>query len=92
MPRKKQRDNCQFCLGGKGGVPGNEISINGVLCCDECLLLVQQVRRAPTLAREINAVKPYEGVLRKTKAVKQAQRQQQRAKTAEEVFDETQSG
>lgn len=30
------RDACQFCLGAKGGVPGNENMICGVVMCDYC--------------------------------------------------------
>jgi len=29
-------DNCEVCNGERGGVPGNENSINGVVVCDYC--------------------------------------------------------
>lgn len=33
-------DDCQFCLGQKGGVPGNENIIGGITVCDYCTTLV----------------------------------------------------
>ncbi len=33
-------DRCAFCLGAKGGEPGNENVIGGVVCCDDCTTLV----------------------------------------------------
>lgn len=30
------KDKCQWCLGAKGGVPGNENVIGGVITCDYC--------------------------------------------------------
>jgi hypothetical protein len=30
------RDGCKLCLGSKGGVPGNENVIGGVVVCDYC--------------------------------------------------------
>ncbi len=33
------RDKCQFCLGHKGGTPGNENVIGGVVVCDFCTAL-----------------------------------------------------
>lgn len=39
------RDGCKFCLGHKGGEPGNENVIKGVVVCDYCtaLLMTMQV-------------------------------------------------
>lgn len=31
-----ERDNCSMCRGARGGVPGNENIINGVVLCDYC--------------------------------------------------------
>lgn len=42
-----ERDNCQFCLGKKGGVSGNENRINGIIACDHCAVLVHRAS-APT--------------------------------------------
>lgn len=36
VPTYAVRDNCQKCEGRKGGVPGNENRINGVVVCDYC--------------------------------------------------------
>lgn len=36
---------CEFCLGAKGGVPGNENVIGGVVVCDYCHVLLQRVTR-----------------------------------------------
>ena len=30
------RDRCQICHGNKGGVPGNENVVEGVVMCDYC--------------------------------------------------------
>lgn len=30
------KDNCQMCEGERGGVPGNENIVNGVVMCDFC--------------------------------------------------------
>jgi len=30
------KDNCQICLGEKGGVRGNENRIHGLVVCDYC--------------------------------------------------------
>lgn len=43
MTRRK-RDACQFCLGAKGGVPGNENVFNGVVACDYCSVLVLRAK------------------------------------------------
>lgn len=32
-------DNCQVCLGAKGGMLGNENVIDGVVVCDFCTVL-----------------------------------------------------
>lgn len=32
-------DNCQICLGAKGGMLGNENVIEGVVVCDYCTVL-----------------------------------------------------
>lgn len=37
-------DKCQFCYGAKGGVPGNENRINGIVVCDYCHALYLQIR------------------------------------------------
>jgi hypothetical protein len=42
---RKQRDGCEFCLGAKGGVPGNENVFAGHLACDFCTILIMDVRR-----------------------------------------------
>lgn len=36
------RDNCEFCLGHKGGVRGNENRIGGHVVCDYCTPLLQE--------------------------------------------------
>ena len=38
----QERDNCQFCLGAKGGVLGNENVYNGVVACDFCSVLLSR--------------------------------------------------
>jgi hypothetical protein len=38
------RDKCQFCYGMKGGVPGNENRIGGVIVCDYCHALYLNIR------------------------------------------------
>ncbi len=44
------RDKCEFCLGAKGGVPGNENIIGGVIVCDYCdALLLRLCRPQETL-------------------------------------------
>jgi hypothetical protein len=30
------KDDCQVCLGERGGVKGNENRIGGIVCCDYC--------------------------------------------------------
>lgn len=30
------RDNCEICLGHKGGVLGNENVVDGIILCDYC--------------------------------------------------------
>jgi hypothetical protein len=34
--KKPTRDKCQVCNGEKGGVPGNENIVDGVIMCDYC--------------------------------------------------------
>jgi hypothetical protein len=34
--RKKKLDGCSMCKGAKGGAPGNENVVNGVVVCDYC--------------------------------------------------------
>lgn len=41
-PAQQEPDNCQFCLGAKGGVRGNENNMNGVVVCDYCTCLVNK--------------------------------------------------
>ena len=36
------RDRCEFCWGTKGGVPGNENRLAGVIVCDYCTVLAQK--------------------------------------------------
>lgn len=38
-----RRDECRFCLGHKGNTPGNENVIAGVVCCDDCSVLVHRI-------------------------------------------------
>jgi hypothetical protein len=38
-PAQAGRDDCQFCLGAKGGMRGNENVVNGVVMCDYCTSL-----------------------------------------------------
>lgn len=42
------KDACQYCLGAKGNVRGNENIIGGVICCDDCSVLVQRAVDAET--------------------------------------------
>lgn len=35
-----KRDGCELCKGERGGVPGNENVINGVVVCDYCSALL----------------------------------------------------
>ena len=37
------KDKCEFCLGAKGGVRGNENKIGGVVVCDYCSELVIKI-------------------------------------------------
>lgn len=39
----EEKDKCQFCLGAKGGKPGNENFIDGVIICDYCYSLLQDI-------------------------------------------------
>lgn len=36
MKAFKLRDNCEICSGSRGGAPGNENIIKGVVMCDYC--------------------------------------------------------
>ena len=38
------RDGCEFCLGAKGGVPGNENVIGKVVVCDYCTALYMKTQ------------------------------------------------
>lgn len=49
----QELDNCQFCLGAKGGVRGNENNMNGVVVCDYCTCLVNKA--APQSVVLLNA-------------------------------------
>lgn len=40
---KPQSDGCKFCLGAKGGVPGNANVIGGETVCDYCTSLLMKV-------------------------------------------------
>lgn len=42
----KNSDGCKFCLGFKGGVPGNANVIGGEVICDYCTSLLIKVRDA----------------------------------------------
>lgn len=39
-------DGCKFCLGAKGGVPGNENVIGGEVICDYCTSLLMKIKDA----------------------------------------------
>jgi hypothetical protein len=47
------RDECEFCLGYKGGVKGNENVINGVVVCDYCHALYMTIRDREKKLKEI---------------------------------------
>lgn len=47
----KERDNCQMCLGAKGGVKGNENVVSGVVMCDHCSALARQAPDSRDAAR-----------------------------------------
>jgi|GEM_PF-5424251 len=34
--KENDKDTCQICQGAKGGVPGNENVVDGVVVCDYC--------------------------------------------------------
>lgn len=36
-----ERDGCEFCLGAKGGAPGNENVLYGRTICDHCSTLIE---------------------------------------------------
>jgi hypothetical protein len=52
MSRRKPppKDACAFCLGAKGGAPGNETAFAGHLACDFCATLILDVRREAAAA------------------------------------------
>lgn len=54
--RKPALDGCEFCLGAKGGTPGNENRFAGHLACDFCTVLIIDVRRE--VAAQIAAARP----------------------------------
>src|SRR5689334_20335115 len=41
----KERDACQLCKGFRGGVPGNENIIDGVIACDYCSGTIYSYKR-----------------------------------------------
>jgi len=43
LKQDQKRDKCQFCLGAKGGKPGNENRIDGVITCDCCQSLLNDI-------------------------------------------------
>ncbi len=45
-PPDKNSDSCRFCLGTKGGTPGNENLFNDVVVCDYCTALLMKARPA----------------------------------------------
>lgn len=49
------RDNCEFCLGHKGGVRGNENRIGGHVVCDYCTPLLTEVIKAAHIKGEGDA-------------------------------------
>lgn len=40
------RDNCELCLGAKGGVRGNENRVRGIVMCDYCHALLMLAFKA----------------------------------------------
>jgi hypothetical protein len=59
-------DKCEFCLGAKGGTPGNENRIGGKVVCDYCHALLIEMQAGEqddltdALARERAAVEAKE--------------------------------
>lgn len=43
-------DNCEVCHGERGGVPGNENVVNGVIICDYC----DYLQSNPQVEEELN--------------------------------------
>lgn len=41
-----ERDACRFCLGAKGGTPGNENRIADIVVCDYCTSLLMDMEKA----------------------------------------------
>lgn len=40
-------DNCQVCLGARGGMPGNENVVDGVVMCDICTMNARATGKSP---------------------------------------------
>lgn len=40
------RDDCEFCLGNKGGTKGNENVVHGIVMCDYCYVLFMKGTKA----------------------------------------------
>jgi hypothetical protein len=49
-PKLHERDNCQVCIGLRGGVPGNENRWHGLVICDYC-----SCRRTPVATGQVSA-------------------------------------
>jgi hypothetical protein len=49
VPKHAVRDNCQRCDGEKGGTPGNENVIDGIVTCDYCHAALLEKRAARLL-------------------------------------------
>lgn len=45
LPDSHRLDKCQFCLGAKGGVRGNENVFAGIIVCDYCTPLVMSIQK-----------------------------------------------
>lgn len=62
LPEEPHGDGCKFCLGAKGGVPGNENLIGGEVICDYCTSLLMKIKDAekanPTSSIFANAAVP----------------------------------
>jgi hypothetical protein len=41
-----EKDGCKLCLGSKGGVPGNENVVGGVVVCDYCTSILMDMKSA----------------------------------------------
>lgn len=51
MPNE-QKDKCRFCRGTKGGMPGNENVIGGVVVCDYCTSLLIDIKKVGWLGEQ----------------------------------------